>query len=273
MARYREKNFKNLLKRKLEGFFLKFGLIIKRTRKRGYEDFPEYIEDSFIQLYKKYCDLSMVPWQGMHDSYQAAKYLSLNSIEGEIVECGVYKGGCLGLISETINLFNKGLNDRKFYLFDTFEGMSDPTSDDYKIFEKDALYTLKRFKEQKREDGSSDNARGELHEVKDTILKANKNLDNFKFIKGMVETTLKDEKNIPEKIALLRLDTDFYESTKIELEILFSKLVKGGILIIDDYGHWSGANKATNQFFSKNKFKGISIFNNHINGSLIGIKI
>ncbi len=273
MARFREKNFKNWLKRKLQGFFLKFGLTIKRVRKRGYEDFPEYIEDSFLQLYKKYCDRSLVLWQGMHDSYQAAKYLSLNSIEGEIVECGVYKGGCLGLISETINLFNNGLNDRKFYLFDTFEGMSDPTSDDHYLFEKDAIYTFKRFKEQKREDGSSDNARGEIHEVKNTLLRANKNLDNFKFIKGMVEKTLRDDKNIPEKIALLRLDTDFYESTKVELEILFSKLVKGGILLIDDYGSWSGANKATNQFFSKNKIKGIVTFNNHINGSLIGIKI
>lgn len=209
----------------------------------------------------------------MHDSYQAAKYLSINSIEGEIVECGVYKGGSLGIIIETIHLFNKGLNDRKVFLYDPFEGMVDPTSDDYYLFEKDSLFTLKRFYEQKKEDGSSDNARGEIHEVKNTILKASKNLDNFKFIKGMEETTLKDDKNIPEKIALLRLDTDFYESTKIELEILFSKLVKGGILLIDDYGTWNGANKATNQFFSKNKFKGIITFNNHINGSLIVIKL
>ena len=57
------------------------------------------------------------------------------------------------------------------------------------------------------------------------------------------------KKNIPKKISLLRLDTDWYESTKIELEILYPLLQKGGILIIDDYGHWGGSKKAVDEFF------------------------
>jgi hypothetical protein len=61
-----------------------------------------------------------------------------------------------------------------------------------------------------------------------------------------------EEKNLPEQISILRLDTDWYTSTKIELEVLYKKLVKGGILIIDDYGHWQGARKAVDEYF-KNK--------------------
>jgi hypothetical protein len=80
----------------------------------------------------------------------------------------------------------------------------------------------------------------------------NTKIDNIFLIKGNVEQTLLEEKNLPEKISILRLDTDWYASTKIELEVLYNKLVKGGILIIDDYGHWQGARKAVDEYF-KNK--------------------
>ena len=273
MANFREKNFKNWIKRKIKGFFLKFGFEVKGIEKRGNENFPDYIDVSFVKIYKKYCHRSMVSWQGLYDNYLAAKHIGISSIEGEIVECGVFLGGSIALIKETIDLFSKSKNSRKYYLFDTFEGMSDPSQEDYKIFEKDSLYTISRFKKYKREDGSSNNCRGELDEVKKTLSISNDKLKDFHFIKGFVEETLSEDKNIPQKIALLRLDTDFYESTKIELETLFSRLVKGGILLIDDYGMWNGSKKATDEFFSKNNFKDLVILNNHANGSLIGIKI
>lgn len=76
--------------------------------------------------------------------------------------------------------------------------------------------------------------------------------NNIVFIKGKVEDTLIKEAQ-PEKISLLRLDTDWYESTKAELEHLFPKLEKEGVLVIDDYGHWQGARKAVDEYFSKNK--------------------
>lgn len=273
MAHFREKNFKNWLRRKTKGFFLKFGININRVYKRGNENFPEYIEGPFKSIYKKYCDRSMVIWEGMYDNYLAAKHIGINLIEGDIVECGVYLGGSMGLIKETIDLYSKSKLQKKYYLFDTFEGMPDPSKVDHMLFEKDALYSFSRFKKEKRVDGTSNHSRGELDEVKKTLLIANKSLKNFRFVKGLVEVTLKDIKNIPNKIALLRLDTDFYDSTKIELEILFSKLVRGGILIIDDYGTWNGSKQATDEFFSKNNFKGLATFKNHGNGSLIGIKI
>ena len=79
-------------------------------------------------------------------------------------------------------------------------------------------------------------------------------MKNIILIQGMVENTLLNKDNIPDQISLLRLDTDFYESTKIELEILFPKLVPGGILILDDYGYWSGARKAIDEYFKNTKY-------------------
>jgi len=87
-----------------------------------------------------------------------------------------------------------------------------------------------------------------LDDVKRNI-KKNTKIDNIFLIKGKVEDTLKNKRKLPKKISILRLDTDFYESTKIELEILFPRLVKGGVLIVDDYGFWKGAKKAVDEYF------------------------
>ena len=74
------------------------------------------------------------------------------------------------------------------------------------------------------------------------------------------------EKNIPKKISILRLDTDFYESTKIELEILYARLETSGVLIIDDYGNYKGARKAVDEYF---KIKPFLIYLDHTSRLLI----
>ena len=74
-------------------------------------------------------------------------------------------------------------------------------------------------------------------------------MNDIYFIKGKVEETLNVKQNIPDKISLLRLDTDWYSSTKKELEVLYEKVSPGGVIIIDDYGHWGGAKKAVDEFF------------------------
>jgi hypothetical protein len=74
-------------------------------------------------------------------------------------------------------------------------------------------------------------------------------LDKLHYVIGDVMETLSDEKNIPEKIAILRLDTDWYESSKFELEKMYDKVVPGGVIIFDDYYHWNGQRKATDEFF------------------------
>ena len=89
--------------------------------------------------------------------------------------------------------------------------------------------------------------------VKKNILRYS-NINNIKFIEGEVEKTLLYEENLPKKISILRLDTDFYSSTKKELEILYPRLVSGGVCIIDDYGYWKGARQAVDEYFGDQKW-------------------
>ncbi len=79
--------------------------------------------------------------------------------------------------------------------------------------------------------------------------------DKLHYIVGDVMNTLKDKSNIPDKIAILRLDTDWYESSKFELEQLYDNVVDGGVIIFDDYFHWEGQRKATDEFFMNRNIK------------------
>ena len=65
--------------------------------------------------------------------------------------------------------------------------------------------------------------------------------------------TLNIPSNLPESISVLRLDTDWYESTRKELQILYPRLGVGGVLIIDDYGYWDGCRKAVHEYFASNR--------------------
>jgi hypothetical protein len=91
-----------------------------------------------------------------------------------------------------------------------------------------------------------------LDDVRETFRRSGIRDDAVNFVKGDVEHTLR--KRLPKKISILRLDTDWYESTKLELEILYPRLAKGGVLIIDDYGHWEGARRAVDEYFTKHPF-------------------
>ena len=99
-----------------------------------------------FQIFTKILSEILVPWQAMYDTFLASKYIATNSIEGEIVECGVYLGGMIGLMKETItNIQNWMIKHSQILSFCAFEGMADPTENDHKLFEKDATLTIKRF--------------------------------------------------------------------------------------------------------------------------------
>ena len=139
-------------------------------------------------------------------------------------------------------------------MYDTFEGMSAPTKEDYSFRSGDAM---EKFNQTKFNNKSSSWCYASLEDVKNTLSFSNYPKENIHYIKGMVEETI--PKLIPEKIALLRLDTDWYESTKHELEYLYPLLAPGGVLIIDDYGHWDGCRKAVDEYFSTLKKKPLLI--------------
>ena len=143
-------------------------------------------------------------------------------------------------------LVENGQFEREIWLYDTFDGMTNPTDDDIEVETK-----IKGIELLKGHDKTTDKYNMWAYAPKDLVIKNMRSTTypekNIKYIEGKVEQTLTE--NSPREIALLRLDTDWYESTKIELEVLYPLLVSGGVLIIDDYGHFHGAKKAVDEYF------------------------
>ena len=174
----------------------------------------------------------------------AAEYVNSTGIPGDIVECGVWRGGS-SMLAKIV--CDQAGASRKFHLFDTFEGMPQPKAVD--IF-RDGTSAMEIFRRYQKH-GKNEFCYASLEEVKENFAGLGLLDENVTFVKGKVEKTLSNEKNLPAKIAILRLDTDWYDSTKKELEVLYPRLVKGGVLIIDDYGYWQGARKAVDEYFTE----------------------
>jgi hypothetical protein len=189
---------------------------------------------------------SMTTLERMWALVQSYEYVVSKNIPGDFVECGVWKGGNLILLSA---LQETTPHKRMILGFDTFSGMTEPSDADldYRGIKVETLLRESR----KFEGSNSIHALASLELVQEN-LKIN-NSKNVNLIKGDVLETLLDSRNIPAKISILRLDTDWYESTKLELEILFPVLSPGGILIIDDYGHYKGARRAVDEYFKNKK--------------------
>jgi hypothetical protein len=179
--------------------------------------------------------------------YEAARHVSRHKLPGAIVECGVWKGGSMMLAA--IGLLSAGERNRPLYLFDTYEGMTAPTDADRSpLFAPTAAELLSRSEKSARIWAVS-----ALDEVRSNLASTGYPMETMKFIKGPVEETVPAQ--APEQIALLRLDTDWYESTRHEMMHLYPRLVPGGILIIDDYGHWEGARKAVDEYITQNNLR------------------
>lgn len=187
--------------------------------------------------------LSMTAAVAQWEFIRAIRHIEANRIPGDIVECGVWRGGNLVIAG----LMRKRLGfDRRIWAFDTFAGMTSPSAADFKPAED--LDVEKKFASLNRDDHNDWCFATEDEVLRD--FEARVGNRDLRTVKGPVEETLGDLENLPERIAILRLDTDFYESTKAELEVLYPRLSKGGVLIVDDYGEWAGARKAVDEHFA-----------------------
>ena len=173
---------------------------------------------------------------------QAVKYITGNDISGSIVECGVWRGGSMMTVALALN--NLRRSDRELYLYDTFNGMPTPGVHDVNLLGETAA---SKFAALKTGDDRSSWASAAFPEVQTAMMSTQYEQARVHFVPGKVEDTIPLE--APQQIALLRLDTDFYESTRHELVHLFPRLSPGGVLLIDDYGHWQGAKKAVDEYF------------------------
>lgn len=167
------------------------------------------------------------------------KYVVQNDIIGDIAECGVWRGG--SMVATALTLQMLGDTRRDLYLYDTFEGMSSPTEHDRDLTGESATKMLNDLPHD-----SSVWAIAGLETVKANLLATGYPPNKIHFVRGKVEETI--PATMPKSLSLLRLDTDWYESTRHELCHLFPLLSQFGVLLIDDYGHWQGARKAVDEF-------------------------
>lgn len=234
-----------MIKNVLKSLFDKIGyqIIKKKTfitasYKNMDSDFPE--------IFEKCKNYTITSKERMYALYNAINYIVANDIPGDLVECGVWRGGSAMLCAYTLKKI--GITNRKIYLYDTFRGMSQPTEKDRESFTE-----IKATDEWKKQQKGTFNAicYVPLNEVKDNMYSTNYPEENIIFVEGKVEDTIPD--TLPDQISLLRLDTDWYESTIHELKHLYPILSKHGVIIIDDYGYWAGAKEAVDAYFQENK--------------------
>lgn len=185
---------------------------------------------------------TMTSVERMATLINAVTYVSQNGLAGDIAECGVWRGG--SMMTVALTLMALGDLSRSLYLFDTFEGMSSPTANDRSLDGVSADLQLDRDPQ-----GSGIWCYASLDEVRANILSTGYPEQKIHLLKGKVEDTI--PQSMPSQLSLLRLDTDWYESTKHELMHLYPILTEKGILIIDDYGHWQGAKKAVDEYFAE----------------------
>jgi len=188
--------------------------------------------------------LSMVSRERLIATINACKHAVHAGIDGDFVECGVWRGG--NAIAAKLAFENYG-SDKKVWLFDTFAGMTAPSEADRAAFTGAAAH--EKF-EQSQSGDHNEWCYASIEDVRRNFELAGVALDGVRFIKGDVAETLGDETNLPAAISVLRLDTDWYASTLRELEVLYPRLTKGGSLLIDDFGFWEGARKAVEEYFA-----------------------
>jgi O-methyltransferase len=195
------------------------------------KQFHEMKDDDFWRIVPDVHDFTQLPMEPMWSLFEAVRYLVARGIKGDFVECGVFFGGASMLIAKT--LLSLGETSRELWLYDSYQGFVGEQAKDDVTWYGDSIKT--RFPD-------FDTI------AMDNILSTGYPGEKLRLVKGDIERTAIDNRN--GDIALLRLDTDTYHSTKAELEHFYPKLAPGGILIIDDYGHAHGARRAVDEYFA-----------------------
>jgi hypothetical protein len=202
------------------------------------QEFPDATSDE-ITILERCRPFTMTSYERLWGVVKAVQYVCDRNLPGDFVECGVWRGG--SSMAAALAFKSRG-QARTLWLYDTYEGMPEPRNEDRKIGGGEAKATY----DEKRDGAFSDWCRASLEDVQANL--AATGYRDVRYVQGMVEATLPETK--PAAISILRLDTDFYASTKAELEILWPLLSPGGVLILDDYGSWGGAKQAVDEFFA-----------------------
>lgn len=220
-------------------------------------EFPVDFSQQEIETVRSVQPFTMTSPERIVSLIHSVEYVVKAGIPGSIVECGVWRGGSMMAAAKT--LLRCGCNDREIYLFDTYEGMPAPSVKDISVTGASAS---DEFNRRKISEDASEWCLATVEDVERNLLQTGYPPEMLRFVKGKVEDTI--PMSSLDTIALLRLDTDWYESTLHELRHLYPRLAPGGILILDDYGHWQGARKATDEFLAEN---GVTLLLNRIDNT------
>ena len=210
-------------------------------------DAPQGISPEDAEIIRTVSPFTMTSPERVLATVDAVRYCVRRGIQGSFAECGVWLGG--SVLAMIMALQELDVDDRDIYLFDTFEGMTAPTEHDVSSLDPPALQTWTEANAKNERAWPEMFSSKVFNEetVRETVLSTGYPPERVHLIRGPVEMTLPD--NAPQSLALMRLDTDWYESTLHELRHLYPVLADAGVLIIDDYGHWDGARRAVDEYF------------------------
>jgi hypothetical protein len=201
------------------------------------------LEVEFLHLFDSCRAATMTSIERMYALYQATCHVLDRDVPGDLVECGVWRGGSVMLMAST--LLARGCTDRTIWLYDTFDGVPPPGDEDVQEMSGRSARDILDERERSQDDPFWGIAPRAL--VESNLRRTRYPMHRFRFVRGDVLATIPAE--APASLSLLRLDTDWYQSTKHELEQLYPRLSPGGVLIVDDYGYWRGARRATDEYF------------------------
>jgi len=200
------------------------------------------MDKQFSALYRQSIECTAASAERLYALYLAIRYLAAARVPGDIVECGVWRGGNCMLAA--LSLMALGDPSRQIWLYDTFSGMTEPTDRDRDVYGGAAR--------DMRRESFSDEGRpapfqfvASVEDVRENMEKTGFPEDRVRYVEGRVEDTLPTVR--PERIALLRLDTDWYQSTAHSMRHLYPLLAPGGVLLLDDYGDWPAVREAVHE--------------------------
>lgn len=220
------------------------GLQISRSASAA-NRLPAEVTESDSTLIDSLRPFTMTSAQRLWTLLEAVRYVTAECVPGDFVECGVWRGGSVMAMARELHALDS--TDRRLWLYDTFEGMTQPTDEDVEA--ASGIPAQKMLDETPVQEGNNVWCIAGRADVERNVFGTGYPSDQFIFVEGDVGTTLNSRR--PESIALLRLDTDWYASTRKSLETLYPLLSVGGVCILDDYGHWQGARQAVDEYFGK----------------------
>lgn len=191
-------------------------------------------------------DFTMLSRERLSEVYNSTEYVISNDVPGDFVEVGCWAGGCVAMVQSLMK--RRGAAERLAWGFDTFEGHNRPNDEEFDVWGVNQADVFDDKKSKNLDWGKSD-----LDSVKRNLLAVNGTLDGARLVKGNIEVTSKTAQI--DRISVLRIDVDWYEPTKASLDAFWPLLAKRGMLIVDDYGHHSGAKKAVDEFFKAKPIK------------------